>query len=108
MIVSTLNVPKRKLPSVRLYRVNPEIYRMDTTLIGDDEIPITKLERTLVDLLRIGEPLSLVFAIAIKIQKKKLKLDFTQLKKLSKIFRVKAKMDLLLEVLPKNALSFDL
>lgn len=104
MIVPTSNVPKRKLPSVRLYRVNSDIYRMDTTFLREDEITTTKLERTLVDLLRTGTPLSFVFAIAKKIQQMNRELDFAQMKKLAKIFRVKAKMDLLLEVLPEKRL----
>lgn len=102
MIVPTSNVPKRKLSAVRLYRVNSDIYRIDTTFLREDEIPITKLERTLVDLLRSGTPLSFVFAISKKIQQMNLKLDFAQMKKLSEIFRVKAKMNLLLEILPEK------
>ena len=102
MIVPTSNVPKRKLPHVHLYQVHSKIYKLETTTLRS--IPITTLERTLVDLIRKGEALSVVFAIAKSIQQKKIELDFGKLKELSRIFRVKSKMNLLLEVLPKRQL----
>lgn len=103
LIVPTTNVPKKIMENVYFHRAHRDIYRMDTTIIND--IPVTKLERTLIDLIRSGKPLSYVFAIARKIQHKQLKLSFAKLEKLSKIFRVKGKIKILLEVLPRYRLQ---
>ncbi len=97
LIVPLSNVPKRKMTDVKFYQVKDELYKKDVIKIRG--IPTTSLERTIIDLLRIGEQLSSIIEIIKLAQKKKMKLSLSKIKRLSIEFRVKKKAETLLEVL---------
>jgi len=97
VIVPVSYFPRRKVEDVNLYRVKDKIFRIG--VISKHEILMTSLERTIIDLLRVEEPVSLVIDVIKRAQTKRIKVDFTLLKKLSIIFRVKGKMTRLMEAI---------
>ena len=91
VIVPLSNVPKAKIDDIRLYRVKDRLLK-----IGVDTnagFPITNVERTIIDLMRTGETLSLVIDVFKNAQIKNIPVSLSNLKKLARIFRVKLKMD---------------
>jgi len=97
IIVPDNNVPKRKLEDVKLYPVSSHLLRIDVkTKRG---IPVTSLERTLIDLLRSGEPMSFVLEVIKEARSKRKEVSFPKLKKLGDKLRAKARVERLLEAL---------
>lgn len=97
IIVPATNVPKRRLEDVELHPIKSEIYDKDVQRLRG--IPVTTLERTLVDLLRAGEPISLIINIYRDAKTKRIPVSLTKLKRLGAIFRAKRKVELLIGVL---------
>lgn len=97
ILVPSTNIPKRKLEDVLLHPTKAEIYRTDVKKLHG--IPVTSLERTLVDLLRTGEPLSTVLNAYREAKAKKLSISLTKLKKLGTLFHARRKVDMLVEAL---------
>lgn len=91
IIVPETNIPKRKLEDVALHTARTDLYKLDTKNIRD--IPVTSLERTLVDILRAGGSTSQMIAIYNEARSKKLPFSLTKLKKLGVTFRAKRKVD---------------
>lgn len=97
LIVSDKNIPKRKLEDVCLHPLAKSLIKNGITRLNG--MHITSLERTLIDLLRNGEPMSFVIATYKEAQSKKLKPSLTRLKTLGKQLHAKAKIKLFLEAL---------
>ncbi len=97
ILVPSTNIPKRKLEDVLLHPTKTEIYRIDVKKLRG--IPVTSLERTLVDLLRTGESLSMVLNAYREAKGKKLSISLTKLKKLGSLFHARRKVDMLVEAL---------
>lgn len=97
LLVSDKNIPKRKLEDVRLHPSAAGLLRYGLTNLRG--IPITSLERTLVDLLRFGEPLSMVIAAFREAQAKNMKPSLTRIRKLGSLLHAKARVAILLEAL---------
>ena len=97
LIVPRTNIPKRKLVDVKLHPSPTDCYREDVLKIG--AVPVTSIERTLVDLLRHGEPLSLAIRVYKEAQAKRKPVSLTKLKKLAATFRTKRKLAAFLEAI---------
>ena len=95
LIVPTTNVPKRKLHDVTLYQMSPRIYKIDVAMING--IPVTSRERTIIDLLRTGDSLSVVLDVMYRSRNQGHLISLSQLKRLSVPFRVKGRVSQLLE-----------
>ncbi len=95
IIVPKENVPKRALKDVKLYRVKKNLYKK--YVINVRGLPVTSIERTIIDLLRCNEPLSSILEIIRAAQVRGISLSFSKIKKLALPFRVKNKVELLLE-----------
>ena len=91
IIVPSTNVPKRKLEDVILHAAKTEIHKVDVKRVRG--VRITSLERTLVDLLRTGAPISQVIAIYTEAKTKRISVSLTKLKKLGNLFRAKRKVE---------------
>ena len=97
LIVPLSNVPKRKLQDVQLYRMKDNIYKKHIKTI--ESIPVSSLERTIIDLLRFSYSISFVLSVLKESKKKKMPFSIGKIKKMAPIYRVKGKISLLLEVL---------
>ena len=97
LIVPLSNVPKRKLQDVQLYRMKDNIYKKHIKTI--DDIPVSSLERTIIDLLRSGYSISFVLSVIEDSRKKKIPFNIGKLRKMASVYRVRGKISLLLEVL---------
>jgi predicted transcriptional regulator of viral defense system len=97
ILVPATNIPKRKLEDVALHPVKTAIYRKAVQKLRG--IPVTSLERTIVDLLRSGEPLSLILSICREARSKRIPLSLTKLKKLGATFRAKNRVEILIGAL---------
>ena len=97
LVVPLSNVPKRKLQDVQLYRMKDNIYKKHINTI--ENIPVSSLERTIIDLLRSGYLISFVLSIFEESKKKKVPFNLGKIKKIAPIYRVKGKVSRLLEVL---------
>lgn len=97
LLVPDKNIPKRKFEDVKLHPLAAGLMRNGLTSLRG--IRITSLERTLIDLLRAGEPLSLVMAAFRDAQNKKMKPSLTRIRKLGSQLHAKAKTALFLEAL---------
>ncbi len=95
LLSPTTNIPKRKLEGVCIHTTPPKLMKTGVTQIHG--ITVTTLERTLIDLLRKGEPLSLVLGVLRSAQRKGMGFELTQIKKLGEKFRVRTKVRALLE-----------
>lgn len=62
-------------------------------------IPVSSLERTIIDLLRFGYSISFVLSALKENKKKKVLFSIGKVKKMALVYRVKGKVSLLLEVL---------
>jgi predicted transcriptional regulator of viral defense system len=97
LLVPDKNIPKRKLEDVELHAVAASLLRNGLTSIRG--IRVTCVERTCVDLLRDGEPLSFVIAVFREAQSKKLKPSLVRVRRLGAQLRAKEKANLFLEAL---------
>ena len=95
LIVPLSNVPKRKVKDVKFYRVKDTLYKKSIRKINS--IPITSIERTLIDLLRIQKSISMVLKIMLTAQKKGISINVSKMKKLAIDFRVKGHFEKLVE-----------
>ena len=97
LIVPLSNVPKRKITDVKFYRMKNNIYKKHTTNIR--ELPVSSLERTIIDLLRFGYSISFVLSVIEDSKKKKIPISLGKVRKLASLYRVKGKVSRLMEVL---------
>lgn len=97
LIVPLSNVPKRKLQDVQLYQMKDSIYKKHIKIIKG--IPISSLERTIIDLLRFGYSISFVLSIFEDSREKKIPFHLGKIRKMAPVYRVKGKVSRLLEVL---------
>ena len=97
LIVPDKNIPKRKLDDVQLHPFAAALLKNGIIYLRG--IRVTSLERTLVDLLRAGEPLSFVIAAFREAQSKKLKPKLPSIRRLGVLLHAKAKTNLFLEAL---------
>ncbi|MBF0205860.1 MAG: type IV toxin-antitoxin system AbiEi family antitoxin domain-containing protein [Oligoflexia bacterium] len=96
LLVPSENTPKKKMEDVTLHRVKSCLLRKGITDMNG--IPVTTLERTIIDLLRKKESLSFVLQVINEAKKKGLIIETTKLKKLAVGFRIKNSLELLFEV----------
>ena len=68
LVVPLSNVPKRKLQDVQLYRMKDNIYKKHINII--ESIPVSSLERTIIDLLRSGYSIPFVLSVLEESRKK--------------------------------------
>ena len=97
LIVPLSNVPKRKLSDVKFYRMKGNIYKKHTINISN--LPVSSLERTIIDLLRFGYSISFVLSVIEDSKKKKVPISIGKVQKLAPLYRVKGKVSRLMEVL---------
>ena len=97
LIVPLSNVPKRKLSDVKFYRMKDNIYKKHTINISN--LPVSSLERTIIDLLRFGYSISFVLSVIEDSKKKKVPISIGKVQKLAPLYRVKGKVSRLMEVL---------
>jgi len=97
LTVPDKNVPKRKLENVKLHPVVQRMMRQGIQTVR--KIRVTTVERTLVDLLRTGEPLSFVIETFREAQAKNLKPSLAKIRKLGTALHAKAKTELFLEAI---------
>ena len=97
LMVPLRNKPKRKLTDVKFYQVKDAIYKRGVTRFHD--IPVTTVERTIIDFLRTGASIAFVLGILNAAKSKRIPVELPQLKRLAKTFRVKAKVEQLMDAL---------
>ena len=97
LIVPFSNVPKRKLQDVKLHQMKDDQYKKHIKIINS--LPVSSLERTVIDLLKFGYSLSFVLSVIKEAKRKKLSINLGKLRSMSNVYRVKGKMSQLLEVL---------
>ncbi|MDE0119797.1 MAG: hypothetical protein OXM55_07305 [Bdellovibrionales bacterium] len=97
LVVPLSNVPKRKLQDVQLHQMKDNLYKKHVNTIKD--IPVSSLERTIVDLLRFGYSISFVLSVLEESRKRKIPFNIGKIKKMASSYRVKGKVSRLLEVL---------
>ena len=95
LIVPLSNVPKRKVKDVKFYRVKDTLYKKAIKKING--IPVTSIERTLIDLLRTQKLISMVLKIMFTAQKKGVPINISKMKRLAIDFRVKGHFGKLIE-----------
>jgi predicted transcriptional regulator of viral defense system len=94
LIVPKENVPKIKIEDVVFHRYKGDIYRKD--IIKINKIPVTSLERTIVDLLKEDFSIAFILKIIESAKQKNKIISISKLKKLAVIFRTNIKLKLLL------------
>ena len=97
LIVPLSNVPKRKLQDVQFYQMKDSLYKKHIKII--EELPVSSLERTIIDLFRFGYSTSFVLSVIEESRKKKLSFNLGKIKKMAPVYRVKGKVSQLLEIL---------
>lgn len=94
-MVPESNVPKKKMEDVKLHSVADHLFKEGLTKVRG--IPVTSLERTIVDILkRKGLPKD-GRVVILEAQRKNIKIDFGEIERLSTIFKVKSKFISLME-----------
>ena len=97
LIVPVSNVPKRKLQDVQLYQMKDSLYKKHINIINN--LPVSSIERTSVDLLRFGYSLSFVLSVLKECQKQRVPFNIGKIKRIAVSYRVKEKVKNLLEAL---------
>ena len=97
LIVPVSNVPKRKLQDVQLYQMKDSLYKKHINIIN--RLPVSSIERTVVDLLRFGYSLSFVLSVLKECQKQRVPFNIGKIKRIAVPYRVKEKVKNLLEAL---------
>ena len=97
LIVPVSNVPKRKLKDVQLYQMKDSLYKKHIKIINN--LPVSSIERTTVDLLRFGYSLSFVLSVLKECRKQRVPFNIGKIKKIAVPYRVKEKAKNLLEAL---------
>lgn len=95
LMVPESNIPKKKMTDVKLHSVKDHLLKKGVIKIR--KIPITSLERTLIDILRKKGTIKEGIGIIHLAQKRGLKIDFSEIENLGILFRVKRKIKILLE-----------
>lgn len=96
LFVPSNNVPKRKLEGVVFHQRAKNFGAMEMQKVN--RLPVTSINQTIVDLLKEERPLSLVVDIFSQAQQRRdLSLSISKIKTLSRIFRVKTRVEILLE-----------
>lgn len=95
LMVPSENVPKRALMNVKLFRTKRNLYKR--SIIKFRGIPVTTVERTIIDLLRFEQPISLAIDVFKRAQNKKIIVSLSQIKRLATPFRVRDRVDALIE-----------
>ena len=86
---------KEKVKDVKFYRVKDILHKRAVRKING--IPVTSIERTLIDLLRAQKSISMVLKVMFTAQKKGISINISKMKKLAIDFRVKGHFDKLIE-----------
>ena len=95
LLVPITNVTKRKIEGLRFYQVR-NFASLDVQKIKG--LPITSINQTLVDLLRVKRPMSQVLEVFYEARNQKdLNVSISKIKKLSKDFRIKRRLEQFLE-----------
>ncbi len=95
LMVPESNVPKKKMEDVKLHSVADHLFKEGVFKVRG--IPVTSLERTIVDILkRKGLPKD-GRVIILEAQRKNIKIDFGEVERLSTLFKVKSKFISLME-----------
>ena len=97
LMVPESNIPKKKMTDVKLHSVKDHLLKRGVIKIR--KIPITSLERTIIDILRKKGTIKEGVAIIHLAQKNGLKIDFSEIENLGILFRVKRKVLTILEIL---------
>lgn len=95
IIVPNNNIPKRKLENIQIHPAKPEIYKEGLVKIRG--IPVTVIERTLVDLLRTKESMAFVLRIYQEAKSKRINVSLTKLKKLGMLFHARQRVESFIE-----------
>lgn len=91
LIVPESNVPKRKMDDVKLHSVKDHLFKEGITKIRG--IPVTTLERTIIDILRKKGTPKEGRTIIVEAQKRGMRINFSKLEHYATIFRVKSKFE---------------
>jgi predicted transcriptional regulator of viral defense system len=98
LIVPGYNVPKRKLEGVKYHQLTKNFDKLELQKVND--LPVTSINQTIVDLLKTGRPLSVVVDIFHQAQgRKDLNLSISKIKNLAAVFRAKARIKVFLEAI---------
>lgn len=95
LIVPLSNVPKKKLEDIKIHQIKDELHKKDIKKINT--IPVTSLERTLIELLRKRKSVSMVLQVLKTTQAKGVKVNLPKMKKMAKEFRVQGLFDKLMD-----------
>lgn len=98
LIVPTNNALKQELEDVEVHLVSPAYYRLGVENFRG--FPVTSLERTIVDFLRSGEPISSMVEVSLRARGKGKQVDLSLLRSYGKKMRAKGKVENLIEALP--------
>ena len=88
---------KEKLQDVQLYQMKDSLYKKHINIINN--LPVSSIERTSVDLLRFGYSLSFVLSVLKECQKQRVPFNIGKIKRIAVSYRVKEKVKNLLEAL---------
>jgi predicted transcriptional regulator of viral defense system len=91
LMVPESNVPKKKMDDIKLHSVKDHLFEEGITKIRG--IPVTTIERTIVDLLRKKGTPKEGRTIILEAQKKGIRINFSKLEHYATIFRVKSKFE---------------
>jgi len=95
IMVPESNVPKKKMEDVKFYSVADHLFKEGISKVRG--IKVTTIERTIVDILKRKGLAKDVREIIIKAQQKKIKINFSELKRLVLLFRVHSKFKSIIE-----------
>ena len=97
IMVPKHNVPRRKLNGVKIYRVNSKI--LNIGVIKKNNMKITGIERTIIDMLKFNFPLSKIISVFNETRVKRKQVSFSDLKKMALVFRVNSKFKNFMEAI---------
>ncbi len=97
LIVPLSNVPKRKLRDVQFYQMKDSLYKKHIKTI--EGLPVSSLERTIIDLFRFGYSTSFVLSVIEESRRKNLSFNIGKIRKIAPVYRVKGKVSRFLEAL---------
>lgn len=91
LIVPKSNIPKKRIEDVKLHSVIDHLFNEGITKIRG--IPVTTIERTIIDILRKNGTAKEGRSIIIEAQRKGIRINFSKLEHYATIFRVKLKFE---------------
>ena len=95
LIVPLSNVPKRKLQDVQFYQMKDSLYKKHIKTI--EGLPVSSIERTIVDLFRFGYSTSFVLSVIEESRRKNFSFNLGKIRKIAPVYRVKGKVSRFLE-----------